>query len=252
MHAESIELYAHMAKDVLAGKEVSTGFFSSLELPDVPQNIALISMVGPLFKSDVCSSQGSRSLSKAIAQAASNPNIEAIIVLSEGCPGGQADGVQEFANNIAAANKRKPVIGAISGMACSAGYWPLTQCAEIYSQSDTDMVGCIGVVARMKNPKKANDENADIIDVYSDLSPDKNAEFSSPENYKQQLLNPMAQVFHDAVMHGRGDRLKLNRENVLSGKTYLSAQAKANGLIDGVMPFNKIIARANFLSKKRK
>lgn len=251
MHADSIDLYANAALNVLAGKEVSTGFFSSLELPDVPQNIALVSMVGPLAKSDVCGAKGSRSLTKQVQQAAANPNIDAIILLSEGCPGGQVDGTAELGNAIKMANAKKPVIGAISGIACSAAYWALSQCAEIYSQSETDYVGCIGVVARMRNPKKVNSENADIIEVYSDLSPDKNSEFSSEENYKKQLLNPLAESFHNTVIEGRGDRLKLTKENVLSGKTYVSKQAKEFGLIDGIMSFNKIVARANFLSKKR-
>lgn len=251
MHAESVDLYAQLASDLLAGREVSMGMFSSLQLPEVPKNIALVSMVGPLMKSDVCQSQGSRSLTKQVNAAASDSSVDGIIVLSEGCPGGQVDGTAEFSNAIKEATKKKPVIGAISGMACSAGYWPLSQANEVYAQSVTDMVGCIGVVGKMKNPKKVDAAGGDLISVYSDLSPDKNGEFRSEEAYKTQLLNPMAKAFHDAVSMGRSDRLKLSKENVLSGKTYLAQSAKEFGLIDGIMPMNKIIARINFLSKKR-
>lgn len=251
MHAESIDLYAHMAHDLLAGREVATGFFSSLELPDVPKNIALVSMVGPLMKSDVCQSQGSRALTKQVQTAAADPNIQGIIILSEGCPGGQVDGTAEFGSAIKEAKKRKPVVGAISGMACSAGYWPLAQCDEVYCTSITDIVGCIGVVGKMKNPKKVDSDKGDVVDVYSDLSPDKNAEFRSEQSYKQQILNPMAKAFHDNVVEGRGDRLKLSKENVLSGKTYLAEYAKEFGMVDGIMPMNKIIGRINYLRKKR-
>lgn len=251
MHAESVELFARMGFDLLAGREVATGFFSSLELPDVPQNIALVPIVGPMFKSDVCQSQGSRSLTKMVNAAAADNSIDGIIILSESCPGGQVDGSEELANAITAAGKKKPVIGAISGMACSAGYRQIAACTEAYAQSVTDIVGCIGVVGRMKNPKSANAENEDVVEVYSDLSPDKNGEFRDVETYKQNILNPMAKAFHDGVIAGRGDRLKLSKENVLSGKVYLAQSAKEFGLIDGVMPMNKIIARINFLSKKR-
>lgn len=250
MHADSVDLFAKMGHDILQGREVATGFFSSLELPDVPQNIALVSMVGPLMKSDVCQSQGSRSLTKQVNAAASDNSIDGIIILSESCPGGQVDGTEELANAIAAAKNKKPVIGAVSGMACSAGYRALVACNEIYAQSVTDMIGCIGVVGKMQNPKKIDAQKDDLVEVYSDLSPDKNGEFRDVETYKANILNPMAKAFHDGVVEGRGDRLKLSKENVLSGKVYLAQSAKEFGLVDGIMPMNKIIARINFLSKK--
>jgi protease IV len=251
IHAESVDLYAQMGHDLLAGREVSTSMFSSLALPDVPKNIALVSMVGPLMKSDVCQSQGSRSLTMQVNAAAKDSSIDGIIILSEGCPGGQVDGTAEFANAITEAKKRKPVIGAVSGMACSAGYWPIASCTEAYAQSVTDIIGCIGVVGKMKNPKSADAANGSIVDVYSDLSPDKNGEFRSAEAFKQNILNPMATAFHNGVLAGRGDRLNLSAENVLSGKVYLAETAKQYGLIDGIMPMNKIIGRINFLSKNR-
>jgi ClpP class serine protease len=251
MHAGSVELYSRYAHDLLAGREISTGLFSSLQLPEVPPNIAMVSMVGPLMKSDVCNAKGSRSLMMEMQQAANDPTIDAIIFLSEACPGGQVSGTQELGDAVRMANAKKPVIGVVSDMACSAAVWALSPSQEIYSTSATAMVGCIGVVAQMRNPKKVDAENADIIEVYSDLSPDKNAEYRSVDMYKENILNPIAQLFHETVLAGRGDKLKLSKENVLSGKTYLAKQATEYGLIDGVMPFSKIIARANFLSKKR-
>lgn len=252
IHEPVIQFYAPFASEVLAGKEISQGLFSSLELPEVPDNIALVTMSGVMTKADVCGSTGSRSLAKQMAAAAADNKIDAIILLSEDCPGGQANGVQEFADVVRMANTRKPVIGAVSGMACSAGYWPLTQCEEIYSLSETDLIGCIGVMARMKNPKKVDPESAEYIEVISDLSPDKNIEATDLNAKKQQIMNPIAKIFHDNVMQGRGNRLKLSKENVLSGKTYVARSATEFGMIDGIMPFNKIVARANFLSKKRK
>ncbi len=252
MHEASVQFYSQLAHDILAGKEIPVGLFGSLQLPDVPENIALVTMAGVLTKSDVCGSTGSRSLAKQMAAAANSSSIDAIILLSESCPGGQVDGTQELSNAVIEAKKRKPVIGAISGMACSAGYWGISSCTEAYSQSETDIIGCIGVVARMRNPKKVDEANADLIEVYSDLSPDKNIEGRDANAYKTQTLNPLAEVFHDAVMAGRGDRLKLKKENVLSGKTYIAKQAAAYGMIDGVMSMNKIVARAMYLARTKK
>jgi len=252
MHEPSIQFYAKLASDILAGKEIATGFFSSLKLPDVPDNVAMITMAGVLTKSDVCGSVGSRSLALQVAAAARSHSIESILLFSESCPGGQVNGTQELADAVIAARKVKPVTGVISGMACSAGYWPLAVCDETYALSETDIIGCIGVVAKMRNPKTVNAEEEDIIEVYSDLSPDKNIEGRDMNAYKQQTLNPLAEVFHENVKAGRGKRLKLNKENVLSGKTYIARDAEKYGMIDGIMPMHKIIARSLFLARTQK
>lgn len=252
IHQDSVELYGQLAYDILSGKTISNGLFSSLELPSMPSNVALIPIVGVMMKSDFCGGQGTRSLTNELRAAAADPQIDAIVVLSENCPGGQVDGTTEFSDMIRQANAKKPVVGAVSGMACSAAYWALSQTAEIYSTSPTDMVGCIGVMGRMKNPKKVNADNQDTIEVVSDLSPDKNSEFKDPEQLKARYINPAAELFQAAVKEGRGSRLKLNREDVLSGKTYIAGQAEKFGMIDGIMSMNKIIARAQFLAKKRK
>ena len=251
MHEPSIQFYSQLAYDLLAGNKIDTSLFGELELPDVPDNIALIAMAGPLTKSDVCGSMGTRSLSKQMMTAASNPKIDAIILLSENCPGGQVDGTEEFGNSVLAAKKKKPVVGAISGMSCSAGYWAQSLCSELYTTSSTDIVGCIGVMAKMRNPKKVDAENASVIDVYSDLSPDKNIEGRDLNAYKQNQLNPTAELFHQTVMSGRGSKLKLAKENVLSGKTYIAAAAADYGMTDGTMNMNKIIARSIFLARTK-
>lgn len=252
IHEPSIQLYQQIALDVLAGKKIDVGLFGELELPNVPDNIAMVTMAGPLTKSDICGAKGSRTLSSEVLQAANDPRIDAIIMLSENCPGGQVDGTQQLGDAVAAAKTKKPVIGAISGMSCSAAYWVQSLCTEIYCTSFTDQVGCIGAMARMRNPKKQDPANADIVEVYSDLSPDKNIEGRSADAYKENIINPMAELFHETVKAGRGDKLKLKKENVLSGKTYIAKNAQEYGLTDGTMPMNKIVARALFLARTQK
>lgn len=247
MTESSIQAYADAAKEYLAGNVISTGLFSKLSLPDVPDNIALIPINGAMTKADICGGMGTRSLSEAINQAAADPSKSSIILYWESVPGGQVDGTANFADAIKSATEKKPVLSAVSGLLASAGVWGGSQSTEIYATSATDQIGCIGVLARLKNPAKAND---DIIEVVSDLSPDKNAEFKDVQILKDMYLNPVAQLFQDAVKAGRGDRLKAG-DKVLTGGTFIAAEAKKNGLIDGVMPFEKIVQRANYLAKKQ-
>jgi len=246
----SMDQYLHVARQILAGETISTGFFSSLKLPDVPKNISLITMAGVLTKADICGGAGTATLTRMIEASASDKSIEAIFILSENCPGGQVDGTETLAGAIAMARTKKPVYGIVSGMVCSAGYWALSQCDKIYATSTTDMIGCVGTVARMKNPKATADE--EFVEVYSDLSPDKGGEFRDAQTFRDHILNPMSEAFHKGVTSGRGDRLKMDKENVLSGKIYLVPAAKKWGLIDGIASFNNIIGMAQADIKKQK
>jgi len=246
MTESSIQAYAEAAKEYLAGNVISTGLFSQIALPDVPDNIALIPINGAMTKADICGGMGTRSLSEAISQASADPSKSSIILYWESVPGGQVDGTAILADAVKAASEKKPVLSAVSGLMASAGVWVGSQSTEIYATSQTDQIGCIGVMAKLKNPATASN---DIIDVVSDLSPDKNAEFKDVQILKDMYLNPVAQMFQDAVKEGRGDKLKAG-DKVLTGGTFIATDAKKNGLIDGIMPFEKIVQRANYLSKK--
>jgi ClpP class serine protease len=249
MSEASIEMYSIVVADYLAGKEISTGFFSSLQLPDVPKNVALIPIAGVLTKSDICGGKGSRSLAFDVARSAADQKIDSIILMFENCPGGQVDGTQELADAVIKAKTKKPVMGAISGTCCSAGVWINSHTTESYCTALTDMVGCIGVMGRIRNPDKAEKKPEDYIEVISDLSPDKNADMKDISIYKEQIINPLCKIFHDNVKAGRGDKLKLSKEDVLTGKTYLAQSAKEFGLTDGIMPFDKIVHRSLSLAK---
>lgn len=246
MTESSIQAYADAAKEFLAGNVISTGFFSQIALPDVPDNIALIPVSGAMTKADICSGMGTRSLTEAINQAAADDSKTSIILYWESVPGGQVDGTQIMADAVKAATEKKPVLSAVSGLMASAAVWVGSQSTEIYATSMTDQIGCIGVMAKLRNPATASN---DTIDVVSDLSPDKNAEFKDVQILKDMYLNPVAALFQDAVKSGRGDKLKAV-DKVLTGGTFIASEAKKNGLIDGIMPFEKIVQRANYLSKK--
>jgi ClpP class serine protease len=233
---------------MLAGKEISLDMFSKIAMPTVPDNVALIVMNGMLTKADVCGNKGTRTLTGELLAAAHNPQYDSILLYAESCPGGQVDGTKTMADAVNMAKGMKPVVGAFSGVSASGGIWIQSQCTEFYATSETDLAGCIGVMATIKNPKNVT-EGQDIIEVYSNLSPDKNGEFRNVDTYKANLLDPVAKLFQKDVMAGRGDKLK---EDILTGATRIAADAKKFGLIDGVMPINKIVARSLFLARTSK
>jgi ClpP class serine protease len=177
---EALSAYSELAIAYLSGDQavasaISKNLFSKINIPDAPGNIAMVVLNGVMTKADICDAPGTRSIAQQIAAAAKDPSFDAIILYSESVPGGQVDGTKELADVIAAARMVKPVIGAISGMSCSAGIWANSQCTESYATSPTDIVGCIGVMAQMQKPK-GDAAAGQRVAVYSDLSPDKNLE----------------------------------------------------------------------------
>lgn len=245
MNEPDLNYCAENFKNVAANK-VRVGLFSELPLPHAPANLALIPVVGPMIKADLFGNVGTSTLTRRINDWAIDDSKDAIILYFESVPGGQVDGTEIFAKAIKAASLKKPVIATISGMCCGSGMWAASQATEIFATSLTDFMGGIGLVVSIKNPAKAND---DIVDVVSDLSPDKNKEYRDPQVLKNMYLNPIASLFQDAVKEGRGNKLKAVGK-VLTGGTFIAADAKKNGLIDGIMTFEKVVLRANYLSKK--
>jgi ClpP class serine protease len=233
----------------LAGKEISVGLFSKLSIPDVPEHIALIPVNGVMTKADICGGYGTRTLSNMVADASNNPAIKGIILFYESVPGGQVDGTEEFANSIAKATSIKPTIGVYSGMCCSAGVWTITQNKEVYALSKTSLFGCFGTMAKVLK-KDPDAEKYEII--VSDLSPLKNIESTDQQAYKDNFLNPAAQIFKDAVQAGRNGKMSSESEKeVFSGISMVSTKAKATGAIDGIMSFDQVLKRMEYLIKKQ-
>lgn len=247
INQDSLAYYEGVVKELLAGNNLQLGPFASLPLPATPPNVALITMAGVLTKANYCGGVGSRSLANMISAAATNPQYDAIILMAENCPGGNVDGTEELAAAVQKANSIKPVVGAISGMNCSAGVWAMSGTAEQYATSTTDIYGCIGVMSRIKTTGNAD---GGVIEIVSDQTPEKNSEGKNADLLKARYINPVAENFLSAVKMGRGARIK--DESFLRGGTYAAPLAAKAGLIDGVMPFNKIVSRALFLARKRK
>ena len=88
-----------------------------------------------------------------VTQAADDPQI-GTIVISADTPGGTVSGTHTAADAISYAKTKKPVIGVVDDMACSAGMWILSQCSEIVIPA-SGTVGSIGVIGTHVDRSKA-------------------------------------------------------------------------------------------------
>lgn len=214
-------------------------------------SIAIINVQGVLIPDDNCGDPGTNSLAQLTQDADNNPNIAAIVFIGN-TPGGSVDGTENFSNTIKTATK--PTVGVVTGMTCSAGYWILSACDELYVANDTSMVGSIGSLMSFADKQPALEKMGIVFhEIYADDSSDKNAESLAARkgNYdlmKKNLLNPINKVFTKAVTANRGD--KLDQDQTLSGKVFLGKKAASVGLVDGKKSVPEAIDRANQLAKK--
>lgn len=175
-----------------------------------------------------------------LKDAESNPAIVAHLIHVNSA-GGEAFGCREAFQLIR--SLKKPVIGLIDSLACSAGYYLVAGCNKVYASSIFSEIGCIGVMCTFYNDDKMmEDLGYKVYEYYSHLSTRKNKVFNDAndgdgEEYITRFLDPMAQDFIDNVKAARGEI----SEEAQQGETFYAAEAMAAGLIDGEASMEEVL-----------
>src|SRR5688572_7777973 len=179
-------------------------------------------------------------LARDFTTAMDNPAVKAL-VFDFDTPGGNLDGVSEFADMVDARSHEKPVAGYVGKKAASAGYFIAASMYPIVADP-TAALGGIGVIARASIRKSAKDE--EIIEVVSSQSPQKNLDPRSTEGQSelQAMVDELAQHMIERIAKFRG----LSAEKVLSdfgrGKVKLGKSAVASGMADQIGSLESLIA----------
>jgi ClpP class serine protease len=218
----------------------------------VRDGVAVIPIVGPIFRYANLFTQMSGATSieifaRDLRAALDDPQVKAIL-LEINSPGGQADGINEAANMIAAADK--PLIAYVSGLGASGAYWLAAAAQEIVIDA-TAQLGSIGVV--MAVPQKGDPT---IVEFVSSQSPAKRPDVSTPEGRAQHQMrvDALAQVFIESIARFRG----VSPDAVLSrfgaGGVKVGAQAVAAGMADRAGSLETTLAQlaGGYEPKRRK
>lgn len=206
--------------------------------------VAIVDVRGPITRyadswSAFCGAQSVETLARDFDVALNNPNVGAIL-LNVDSPGGEVNGISEFADHIYAARGRKPVVAYVGGLGASAAYWIASAADEIVV-SDTAMLGSIGVVAAVPNPDatKAKD-----IEFVSSQSPNKrpNPNTETGRAHIQARIDGLADVFIGAVARNRGAQPEAVVANYGQGGVLIGAQAVQAGLADRLGSFESTLS----------
>jgi signal peptide peptidase SppA len=206
--------------------------------------VAIILVEGTIFRyanffTDFSGGATVESLAQDFNAALDNPKVSAIL-LNIDSPGGEANGINEFAQMIFSARSRKPVIAYVGGMGASAAYWIASAAHEIVADK-TAIVGSIGVVATVPNPDA---RGAKEIQVVSSQSPRKrpNPNTESGRAQLQATIDDLAEVFIDSVARNRETTADDVETNFGRGGVFVGQKAVEAGLADRLGSFEETLS----------
>lgn len=220
-----------------------------------PDGVAIVRIVGGITKG-VSKFTGTSAIltRRAIRQAVAAEDVQSILLAIDS-PGGQVDGVQDVADEVARAKLTKPVLAYIEDLGASAAYWIASQAQRI-TANKTAEIGSIGVLAAIEDTSGKAAREGVVVHIVT-TSPYKAVGAPGtqvlPEHlaYLGEMVQTMGGFFFEAVQQGR--RLSDQRlAAVADGRVFIAAKAQELGLIDGIESFDQAIEHAARMRRTRR
>lgn len=209
-------------------------------------SIAVIRAAGTLMKAE--SSFGGTStvqLRRDIRNAVADEAVSGIL-LAVDSPGGTVDGTWDLANEVKAANRKKPVYAWVDGLAASAAYWMASQAGQVYAGNPMAQIGSIGTYLAVYDYSAAAERDGVKVHLFT-TGPLKGlgvpgAPITDDQKaHLQGRINEAQTFFDDAVRKGRG-LSAAQLEAVRTGAAWFADAAQERRLIDGVKSFDQAVA----------
>jgi len=180
-------------------------------------------VIGVIRLDDAIYSFTARDMIAQINYAIDHPEIRAV-VLAFDSPGGTVVDTEAVYMELARLRAKKPVVTAVNGMAASGAYYLSANTDYIYAKP-TSLVGNIGVITYLPTAPF-------IFEEIISTGPYKL--WGSSRDSEMRLVDMIKEGFFQAVMLGRGDRIKVGPEVVLSGQIWIGTEAVRIGIADAL------------------
>lgn len=164
-------------------------------------------------------------------------------------PGGSIDGLADFADEVFEASHQKPVVAFADDLCASAAFWIASQANVIFSNQTAD-IGSIGVYAlAVDSSERAKQEGLKFHIFRSGDQKGVGAPgieiTEENRNVIQERIDAKFEIFLDAIMQGRGDRIDRDDLRALAdGRCFVGAAALEHNLIDGVTTMSQAFTAA--------
>lgn len=239
----NLQSYRNHSEIVMAsmGSEYSSNPYDEFE----DNSIAIIPIIGPMFKYSSWWNYGMDDYANLIRLADQSPKICGTIILCNS-PGGTTQSVLQLED--ALRSRSKPSIGLVDGNCMSGGIYALSFCDEIWASNPMCLVGNIGVYTEILNDEQyLENQGLKYRAIIPPESKYKNlayreARVGNENLLVTEMLTPYALHFQDIIKTNRPN-LDLSVEGIIEGKDFYAKDALNHGLIDGISSFNVVIER---------
>jgi signal peptide peptidase SppA len=219
-------------------------------------NVAVIPVFGVLRPQATWLTQAlgwtsTEQLTRDVQDAAAKADVKAIVLLVDS-PGGSTLGVEEAAQAIFNARGSKPIYAFVRGMGASAAYWIAAAAHEVYAQPSS-IVGSIGAVSTHIEYAKALADDGIGVSVIRSAplkqlwNPYEKLDGNARATL-QKLVGDVGAQFEAAVARQRGVSQADVKSKFGQGDAFLAAEAHKRGLIDGVISWDQMLAKAQAAS----
>jgi len=179
-----------------------------------------------------------------LREAEADPEVRAIL-LDIDSPGGEATGMFATANLVRAVNEVKPVLAFVNDVAASAAYGIASAAREIIV-SPTSMVGSIGVVlTHLDRSGELEDRGVKPTLIHAGAHKVDGHPFGPLSDAVRADLQAEVFKIYDQfvglVAEGRAGRISADAIRATEARTYLGADAIAQGLADRMASLDDII-----------
>jgi len=180
-------------------------------------------VIGIIRLGDAIYASTARDMISQINYAIDHPEIRAV-VLAFDSPGGTVVYTEAVYMELTRLRAKKPVVTAVNGMAASGAYYLSVNSDYIYAKP-TSLVGNIGVISYLP-------PTPFIFEEIISTGPYKL--WGAPRDSDMRQIDMIKEGFAQAVQLGRGDRIKVGPETVLSGKIWIGTEAVRIGIADAL------------------
>lgn len=215
---------------------------------EIRDGVAILPVSGPLFRyanlfTALSGASSYQMLARDFKKAVDSPEVHAIL-LDIDSPGGEANGVSEFADQIFAARGDKPIVAYVGGTGASAAYWIASAADEIVL-NDTALVGSIGTVMSVTDTRE-RDAKAGVAryEIVSSQSPYKRVDPATDAGRAryQALVDSLSDVFIERVARYRGVSAETVLKNYGQGDVRVGQAAVGAGMADRIGSFEGVVA----------
>lgn len=167
-------------------------------------------------------------------------------------PGGEAFGMNETSNKIAALTAKKPTMGYVFGFAASAGYGLIAATGEIYSDANA-WVGSIGTVMSWADLTGMYEKlGIAYEEVTSSNAPYKRLDIRIPEERAVFMseIDGVEEVFIKSVAKNRKVSVDKVKSDFGKGAVMAGKAARSAGMIDEIGSWDEVLRKLQTKARK--